>query len=255
MPKLFFQNLGPPQKPMWIFIARRSNLCLDSVHEMHYKLTAQTANQPALTDKGMLGNPKFPRPHPPHPHLTQELEMRTFLIMLFLTFPPIAFGSATEPPFGDVILEKYTSPFPASAFSGKSGPIPDPSGVEEIQKILSPYLVLTGDLGFLKISEVLSISSVEISEKHIDNTTIKQTVHASGGNNTESTALQLKNIVDSARLSSTIKSITSCVTGGFWEAGRSWGYEACYILNHQGEWVLISYRQWPWGTNEDSIDP
>lgn len=181
--------------------------------------------------------------------------MRTLLIMLFLTFPAIAFGSATEQPFGDLILEGNKSPFPASAFSGKSGPTPDPSGVKEIQNILSPYLVLTGDLGFLKISEVLSISSVEISEKHSDNTTIKQSFHFSGEKNKESTALQLQNIVDSARSSFTIKSLVSCVTGSFWEAGRSWGYEACYILNHRGEWVLISYRQWPWGANEDSIDP
>ena len=168
--------------------------------------------------------------------------MRTLLIMLCLTFSAMAFGSATGGPLGDAMLEGKVSPFPANAFSGKSGPTPDPSGIKEIQNILSPYLVLEGDLGFLEISDIFSISSVEISEKYSDHTTIKQVFHLSGKNR-ESVILRLQNAVDSARLSAAIKSIVSCVTGSFWEAVRSWGYEACYTLNHEGEWVLTSYRQ------------
>lgn len=173
--------------------------------------------------------------------------MRFLLLMAILTFSTLAMGSNMERSHGDVMFQKQIAVFSASALSGGTGPVPDPSGVKEIADVLSPYLALTGDVGFLEIAEIFSVSAVELSEKIGDDTTIKQVYAFNTKEPRASVISRLQHAVASAKSSADTSSLSACVSGRFWAIGHSWGFEACYQLNPNGEWTQMSYRHGPWG--------
>lgn len=171
--------------------------------------------------------------------------IRNFLALAALTFSAMAFGSGLEKPAGDMMFENRISPFPSGAFFGGSGPSPDPGGANDIAKALSPYLTLEGDLGFMEISELFAVRSVEISVKLADATTIKQVFPFSGKESTDAVRSRLQHAVETAKSSATATSLASCVTGNFWADGQSWGFSACYTLDHDGTWGQKSYEHTP----------
>lgn len=173
--------------------------------------------------------------------------MRIFLIMAALAFSTMAMGANVERQRGEVMFQKRIAVFSPSALSGGTGPIPDPRGVKEIADVLSPYLTLTGDTGFLDISEIYSVRTVELSEKIGDDTTIKQVFSFDKKTDRASVISRLQDAVASAKSSASTTSITACVAGNFWATGGPWGFEACYQPHDNGQWIQHAYRHWLWG--------
>ncbi len=176
--------------------------------------------------------------------------MKVILAMFVLIFSTVVYGSSIGSPNGDLMFEAKVSPFPDNVMSGGNGAAPDPANIQGIVKYLSPYLVLKGDLGFLEISELLSVSRIDISEHVGKDTVITTSYSFNTKESRESVISRVQEAVVSAKSSAGVSSITSCVRGSFWSNGRSYEYEACYMLNHKGEWIQISYRHWPIGTQE-----
>lgn len=177
--------------------------------------------------------------------------MRFFLLLAMLAFSILTHAAGSGGYIdGEAFDQAKDSPFSPRAFSGGRGVVPDPSGVKEIAEVLAPYLSLKGDLGFLEISRIFSVATVSVSERYEDGTTLMQTYPLKQRSGRDAVLLRLQDSIHSAKSAVGLSSIVACVRGSFWNNGRSHEYEACYLLNHNGEWIQTSYRHWPVGVQE-----
>ena len=176
--------------------------------------------------------------------------MRMSLAVVATLFSTMAFASGIEKTAGEMMFEKKISPFPYAAFSGGTGTTPDASGTRETQEALTPYHTLQGDLGFLKLSEIFSIRSVEITEKLGEDTVIKQVYSFTRKENRKSVTSRLQEAIASAKSSVTTRAITACTSGSFWAIDHTWDSKMCHALDHSGNWNMTRYSAWIRGTGK-----
>lgn len=143
---------------------------------------------------------------------------------------------------GETMLKEGISPFPPSAFDGGNGTFPDPSGISDMHSLLSPYFTVSGDLGFLKISEIFSVDSVEISKSHGKKAGVNQSFSLSDKASRNDTISEIRAMITAAKSSSGLASTRVSVRGRFVQNGRLYHYQAHHGLEENGDWELISWQ-------------